>query len=155
MKTPELCSLSLLRSIHSLVAVVVVLSFVSVDCMMKLEQFPIIDYIDRVYENSMREAFREKKCKGQLIDDVCHHAILVDSGVFECKTKGEKEFVLFTVFLAKVRRDNGELAGSTEIDRNKLLSWFNLAQAFIDDFGNRTPPDVVAAHQSFKVAFDL
>lgn len=121
---------------------------------MKLEQYPITDYKDRINEQTMLESYRQKQRNGELREGVFfHHAFLTAYGPFECDTKGVKESVLFSVFLLKIKRDNRELMGLK--DRQKQLEWFNLTQAFIDDFGDRTPPDVIAAHESFKEPLGL
>ena len=67
---------------------------------------------------------------------------------FKARTFGPEEYLLFEVFVAKIRRESEGLQHqSVAIKR----AWYEMATAFVDTFGEpRTPPDILALKQDVK-----
>ena len=70
-----------------------------------------------------------------------------DPPLFCCETKGEEEYVLYVTFLAKIRREN---RGLEQAGRQKKREWYDLSKAFMDEFGERTPADIVSSNHGVK-----
>ena len=85
---------------------------------------------------------------GQIVDGKVRHAVNNLEGTFDTMTTvGQEEYVNFTVFLGKIRRDNEGLADQP---RAQQVAWAELAKKFIDDFGSRTPPDISTEYEAVK-----
>ena len=117
---------------------------------MELANIQLTDPVDVLMRRDSEEKYRAMLRAGRLTDGVAVHAVNTkNNGQFvEVVTKGEEEFILYCVFVAKIHRENEGLADQTA---QAQRAWYHLASAFIDKFGDRSPPDIVEEFNAVKV----
>ena len=118
---------------------------------MEIADICITNPLDIIYVEQMREAYERqlRSGKGPVI------RIGMEMGgdrLFPVVTTGEEEFVLFNVFVAKIRRENEGLEQKT---RTQQHAWYDLASMFTRDFGSRTPPDIVECRNNLGAHLGL
>ena len=109
---------------------------------MLLRDIPLTDPIDKAQLDAARENYRTLLSHGKVEDGRVSTGVnLLGGEIFVVTTKDEQEFVLFNVFLAKIRRDD---VGLAEAPVQAQRAWCEMASQFKREFGNdRTPPDVL------------
>ena len=109
---------------------------------MKLKDMPLTDPADLFILNANRQMWQELVRSGRVKDGIVRHGVTTHQGsLFPVKTKGAEEFVLYGVFVQKIRRENRGLDDASTEDKRK---WYEMAKSFVDEFGeDRTPPDIV------------
>ena len=121
---------------------------------MKLNEIPLRNPLDMEILSSCRSLWREKVNDGDIGDGIIRHGVTLEGGekVFLTTTVGEEEYVLFTVFVAKIRRESYGLDVST---RERQRNWYEMAKEFVAEFGEkRTPPDIVDCMKGWKEVVD-
>ena len=116
---------------------------------MKLKDMSLTDPADQIQLSTNRENFVSYVRNGTITNGVVQNGVTMGGGkIFRVETRGEEEFILFNVFLAKIRRENQGLHQcSTKFQRE----WYDMTKQFVDEFGEeRTPPDVIDALQIYK-----
>ena len=76
------------------------------------------------------------------------HLDISGGAVTQVTTYGEEEFVLWVVELGKLRRSSGMI--TTDMHRR---IWCQAAKAFKNKWGNRCPPDVTVALNTYPKRF--
>jgi len=120
---------------------------------MQLKDMPLTDFADQIQLSAACGSFaalvRSGKAPGGI---VCSGVNLAGGAIFEVETHGEEEFVLFHVFLHKIRRDDRDLLKATAVQKR---AWYDMAKQFAEDFKERTPPDVMEELQAVKELLGL
>jgi len=115
---------------------------------MQLKEIPLNDPMDQFQLSATCESFAMLVQSGKAPGGVVRSGVnLAGGAIFEVETHGEEEFVLFNVFLHKIRRDDRDLLKATAVQKR---AWYDMAKQFADEFKERTPPDVVEELQAVK-----
>ena len=119
---------------------------------MKLNEIPL-NAGDMAVLSDTRAIWRDRVKSGSVKDGIIRHGVTLDDGeIFLTKTVGEEEYVHFTVFVAKIRRESYGLDVST---RERQRKWYEMAKQFVAEFGEkRTPPDIVWCTKHWKEILD-
>ena len=109
---------------------------------MKLKDIPLTNQADVFMLETAKKNWEELVRNGRAQDGgVVRHGVNDFDGLFTAETKGAEEYVLFAVFVPKIRRENQGLEQQTD---NIKRAWYDMAKQFVDEFGeDRTPPDIV------------
>jgi len=119
-----------------------------------MELFPLRE-VDQWDWQSFDQKYSEMECRGLLVDGLVNTAINegVGCGFMTVTTHGRKEFIMYNVYVMKIRRETFALEAWSRKDR---LQWCRMAQAFIDHFGRRnTPPDIIACLADVREVFGV
>jgi len=120
---------------------------------MQLEDVPLTDPMDQIQLSATRETFATLVRSGKAPGGVIRSGVnLAGGAIFQVETHGEKEFILFHVFLHKIRRDDRDLLKATTAQKR---AWYDMAKQFVDEFKERTPPDVIKELQAVKEILGL
>lgn len=121
---------------------------------MLLSNIDLSNPIDNIRRQEAAAMFREMTRVGRIKDGKVEHAVnTIDGDFVKITTRGEEEYVLFCVFVAKIRRENEDFVEQTP---QKQREWYEMAQAFIAKFGvDHTPPDIVEEFKAVKAHLGL
>ena len=105
---------------------------------MRLLDIPLND-LDRLQHSLFDQNYVTIKSRGGAADGVVIAAVNegVGPGFMKVETKGREPFVLYNVFVAKIRRES---AGMVETTQQRRVAWCEMAQAFIDEYGDANVP---------------
>jgi len=119
---------------------------------MKLKDIQLTDPVDLAILENTKEMWISLVRSGE-VDNVNPVVVKVnddrivtteddeDDGFFTAEIKGKEEYLLYAVFVLKIRRDNAGLEHATLQEQRK---WYEMAHQFVVEFGeDRTPPDIV------------
>ena len=120
---------------------------------MKLADIPLAP-LDELYLRQSLGSFQEMERSGQITDGQVVVAVnTLEGPPFRATTRGAEEFVNFMVFVGKIRRENEDLREQSAQQQRK---WCEMAEAFVDAFGEeRTPPDIAEELRAVKAHLGL
>ena len=103
---------------------------------------------------SFDQTFSQLQSRGRAIDGEVIIAINegVGSGFMQVTTRGREEFKVYHVFVLRIRRES---FGLQEASPKQRREWCQMAQAFIDHFGSKTPPDIVKCLGDVREVFSV
>ena len=118
-----------------------------------LESFPLKED-DHLYWQSYDQSYSQLLLRGRAEDGEVRTAINegVGDGFMTITTRGRREFQIYHVFVMKIRRETFGLEKATHEERRQ---WCKMAQAFIDVFGNKTPPDIIKCLGEVREVFGV
>ena len=61
----------------------------------------------------------------------------IGDGFIEVNLRGREQYVLFNVFVAKIRRES---SGMVVAEQQRRVAWAEMAQAFISEYGEASTP---------------
>jgi len=126
---------------------------ITIDSKMQLRDMPLTDPADQIQLSAARGSFATLVSRGKAPGGIVRSGVnLAGGAIFEVETQGEEEFLLFHVFLHKIRRDNRDFLKATAVQKR---AWYDMAKQYADEFKERTPPDVMEELQAVKEILGL
>jgi hypothetical protein len=108
---------------------------------MKLKDMKLTCPLDLFMLDNARNKWSQKVKDGNVDGIVRHGVYMGATDLFVAETCGREEYVLFVVFVAKIRRENEGLELQTTERKRR---WYEMVKQFVSEFGtDRTPPDIV------------
>jgi len=117
---------------------------------MEILQAIELDAMDQLELEMQTSILRELKAKGRNTDFVLAVNNGIGNGFIEVHLKDREEFLIFNLFLKKIRRES---AGMVESKHERRVAWVAMAQAFVNVFGDSAPPDIVQCIKDIREAF--
>jgi hypothetical protein len=121
---------------------------------MKLSTIPL-NGVDEMQKSMAEQSFAAIRARGGAVDGEVTTAVNagIGDGFMEVTTRGKEQFVLYNIFVAKIRRES---EGMVEATQARRVAWCKMSQAFIDEYGEeKTPRDIVECLKNVRTHFNI
>jgi len=111
--------------------------------------------LDAIQSDMFGQNYAAIEDRGGAVDGLVKSAVNagVGDGFITVETRGRDDFIAYNVFVSKIRRES---AGMVEATQERRVKWTEMAQAFIDKFGEQhTPPDIINCLAEVRKHFSI